>query len=120
VCNCDAKTPAWARDEVVIIKKKHLPMTGLTYGPITEDWQTMKFSVGPLKCSGSLQFTGKKTIMKPFYIRMSQGFQIDLALSSIFDVILVVKIPKVSKHPKIEFDFFLSNFSKFFQQKLFF
>jgi hypothetical protein len=69
VCNCDAKTPDWARDEVVTINKKHLPMTGLTYGPITEDWQTMKFSVGPLKCSGSPQFSGKKTIMKPFYIQ---------------------------------------------------
>jgi hypothetical protein len=57
VCNCDAKTPDWARDEVVTINKKHLPMTGLTYGPITEDWQTMKFSVGPLKCSGSVPET---------------------------------------------------------------
>jgi hypothetical protein len=52
MCNCDVSTPNWAKDQVVLTNKSMLPVMAVTYGPLTYYWEKMKFTVGPLLCSG--------------------------------------------------------------------
>jgi hypothetical protein len=60
VCNCDANYPTLAKDLVLIVNKNVLPIHGITYGPLLNDWQKMAVSIGPLKCSGLIHLLSLK------------------------------------------------------------
>ena len=53
-CNCDARLPLWSEDSGVINSKDVLPITGVTYGPLTFELEQANFTIGPLRCSGKM------------------------------------------------------------------
>ena len=54
-CNCDARLPLWAEDSGFINNKDILPITGVTYGPLSFELEQANFTIGPLRCSGEIE-----------------------------------------------------------------
>ncbi len=52
-CNCDARAATQAKDEGLLVDKKHLPMHKVEFLDVnSNEGSKGQFSIGPLICSG--------------------------------------------------------------------